>query len=106
MFAALVILPLIGAAAVWLIPFDRLRPKVLSLFALAHMGLTIHILSFPPPKSPGSWFQLDALGKIVLLSTSILFLICSIYSIGYLNYRRERSNRLLCMGLLICLSAA
>ncbi len=106
MFAALIILPLIGAAVTWLIPFDRLRPKILSLFAFAHLGLTIQMLSFTPPESPGGWFHLDALGKIVLLSTSVLFLTCAIYSIGYLFYRRERSNRVLCVGLLVCLSAA
>lgn len=106
MFAALIIIPLLGAAVTWLIPFDRLRPKVLSLFALAHLGITIQMLSFTPPESPGGWFHLDALGKIVLLSTSILFLTCSIYSVGYLFYRRERSNRVICSGLLICLAAA
>src|SRR6185369_3541249 len=106
MLAALIILPLVGAAVTWLIPYDRLRPKVLSLFALAHLGITIQLLTFTPPESPGGWFHLDALGKIVLLSTSILFLFCAIYSIGYLYYRRERSNRVLCTGLLICLSAA
>lgn len=105
-FAALILLPLIGAAATWLIPYDRLRPKILSLFTLAHLGLTIQMISFTPPGSPGGWFQLDALGKIVLLSTSVLFLACAVYSVGYLFYRRERSNRILCGGLLVCLSAA
>lgn len=106
LFAALILLPLIGAAATWLIPYDRLRPKILSLFTLAHLGLTIQMISFTPPGSPGGWFQLDALGKIVLLSTSVLFLACAVYSVGYLFYRRERSNRILCVGLLVCLSAA
>ncbi len=105
-YAALIILPLIGAAATWLIPFDRMRPKVLSLFACGHMAITVRMLVITPPESPGGWFHLDALGKIVLLSTSLLFLACAIYSIGYLNYRRERSNRMLCVGLLICLAAA
>ena len=106
MYAVLVILPLIGAAACWLIPFDRMRPKILSFFAIAHLCVTILMLTFTPPESPGGWFHLDALGKIVLLSTSVLFLACALYSIGYLFYRRERSNRLLCMWLLICLSGA
>ncbi len=105
-YAALIILPLIGAAATWLIPFDRMRPKVLSLFACGHMAITVRMLVITPPESPGGWFHLDALGKIVLLSTSLLFLACAIYSIGYLNYRRERSNRMLCVGLLVCLAAA
>lgn len=106
MFAALIILPLVGAAVTWLIPYDRLRPKVLSLFSLAHLGLTIQMISFTPPESPDGWFHFDALGKIVLLSTSTLFLVCAIYSIGYLYYRLERSNRVLCVGLMVCLSAA
>ncbi|MBW4054469.1 MAG: hydrogenase [Proteobacteria bacterium] len=106
MFAALIILPLIGSAVTWLIPFDRMRPKILSLFAFAHFGLTIRMLIVTPPESPGGWFHLDALGKIVLLSTSVLFLTCAVYSIGYLYYRRERSNRMLCVWLLVCLSAA
>ena len=106
MFAALIILPLVGAAVTWLIPYDRLRPKVLALFAFVHLALTIQLLAFTPPESPGGWFHLDAIGKIVLLSTSILFFTCALYSIGYLFYRRERSNRVLCAGLLVCLSAA
>lgn len=106
MFAALIILPLIGAAVTWLIPYDRLRPKVLSLFVFAHLGVTIQLLSFTPPPSPGGWFVLDPLGKIVLLSISVLFLFCALYSVGYLFYRRERSNRVLCIGLLVCLSGA
>ena len=104
--AALIFVPLIGAAVTWLVPYDRLRPKVLSLFALAHLGITIQLLTITPPESPGEWIHLDALGKVVLLTTSILFLMCAIYSIGYLYYRLERSNRVLCVGLLVCLSAA
>ena len=106
MLAVLIFLPLIGAAVTWLLPSDTLRPKVLSLFALAHMGVTIMLLIDTPPESAGQWIHLDALGKIVLLSTSTLFLFCAIYSIGYLAYRQERSNRVLCGGLLLCLSAA
>ncbi len=106
MLAALIILPLLGAAVTWLIPFDRLRPKVLSLFVFGHLAITIQLLIDTPPASKGGWFVLDALGKIVLLSTSVLFLFCALYSIGYLFYRRERSNRVLCIGLLVCLSGA
>jgi hydrogenase-4 component F len=35
----------------------------------------------------------------------MLFLVCAYYAVGYLAYRRERTNRVLCMGLLVCLSA-
>ena len=53
MFAVLIILPLIGAAATWLIPYDRLRPKVLALFAFAHLAVTLQMLIAPPPESAG-----------------------------------------------------
>lgn len=57
MLYALIFLPLVGAAVTWLIPWDRLRPKVLSLFALAHLGITIQLLTFTPPPSPGGGFS-------------------------------------------------
>jgi hydrogenase-4 component F len=106
MLAALIVLPLIGAAIAWLFPSDRLRPMVLPLFALAHFVITLLLLSDTPAASPGGWFHLDALGKLVLLCTSVLFLVCALYSIGYLSYRKDRPNRVLCVGLLVCLSAA
>lgn len=106
MFATLILIPLLGALASWIIPFDRLRPKVLALFTALHCAVTVAMLVHTPPASPGGWFQLDPLGKIVLLSTSILFMMCGFYSIGYLTYRRERSNRLICMGVLVCLAGA
>ena len=106
MFAVLILIPLIGAAATWLIPSEGLRPKILALFSSFHLAVTIRMLLVTPPESAGRWFHFDALGKIVLLSTSVLFLACAVYSIGYFYYRQERSNRLLCMWLLVCLSAA
>ncbi|MDD2365145.1 MAG: proton-conducting transporter membrane subunit [Desulfuromonadaceae bacterium] len=106
MLAVLIILPLLGALTTWLIPSDRLRPVALSAFALGHLGTTIQLLICTPAESPGGWFHLDALGKIVLLSTTVLFMFCAIYSIGYLAYRVERSNRVFCSSLLICLAAA
>ncbi len=106
MLAALILLPLAGALLAWLLPGDRHRPALLPLFAFPHLGLTLWLLYRTPLPSPGGWFNLDPLGKIVLLCTSVLFLFCSLYALGYLAYRRERSSRILCIGLLVCLSAA
>lgn len=106
LLAALILLPLLGAAVAWLISSDRLRPMVLPLFSVTHLGITLQLLAATPPATPGGWFHLDALGKIVLLVSSILFMFCSLYAIGYLGYRRDRPNRVLCIGLLVCLSAA
>ncbi|HEX9860488.1 MAG TPA: proton-conducting transporter membrane subunit [Nitrospirota bacterium] len=105
MLTALVLVPLIGAVAAWFVPDNRLRPLVLPVVAFAHLALTALLLADTPPPSEGGWFWLDPLGKVVLLCISMLFTVCSVYAVGYLRFRKELSNRVLCGGLLVCLSA-
>jgi hydrogenase-4 component F len=105
MMWAFVLLPLLGALTAWLVTDNRRRSFVLPIFALAHLAMTVWLLIWTPPPSPGGWIFLDALGKLTLLSNSILFAVCAAYAVGYLNYRRKRNNRVLCTALLICLSA-
>lgn len=101
----LVLLPLLGALIAWLIPGNRLRPLMLPTIALPHLVLSLYLIATPSIKVPGSWFWLDPLGKITLLAVSSLFAVCAVYAVGYLAYRQERSNRVLCLGLLVCLAA-
>ncbi|HEU0265892.1 MAG TPA: proton-conducting transporter membrane subunit, partial [Geobacterales bacterium] len=105
MLSLLILLPLAGGAMAWFFPSNRLRPRILPLFAFIHFALTLALLVERPAGSANGWLVLDSLGAIVLLSISILFLACSIYAVGYLDYRQERSNRSLTMGFLVCLSA-
>ena len=60
---------------------------------------------FRKPRASLAWIALDPPGRIVLLVLTVLFLICSIYSVGYLRYRSELSNRIFCVWLLLLLSA-
>lgn len=105
MFYALVIIPLIGALAAWLVPSNAHRPLILPVFALLHCAMVIDIFMAPPPPTAGGWILLDPLGKLILGVTTLLFLVCAVYAVGYLSYRRERTNRVLCMCLMVCLSA-
>jgi len=105
MLYALVLLPLLGAFCAWIVPDNRLRPIILPVVATVHLVLTALLLANTPPPSPGGWIWLDPLGKVVLLCISLLFTVCAYYAVGYLSFRQERSNRILCMGLLVCLSA-
>jgi hydrogenase-4 component F len=105
MIYLLIFLPLAGALIAWLIPDNGKRPLVIPLFAAAHLAFTAALATKPPPPSHGGWINPDPLGLIILLSISILFLVCAVYAVGYLAYRQERSNRVLCMGLLVCLTA-
>ncbi|HEY6872185.1 MAG TPA: proton-conducting transporter membrane subunit [Geobacteraceae bacterium] len=105
MLYGLVLIPLAGALFAWLIPDNRQRPLLLPLCGAIHLALTAAVLVDTPPPSHAGWIFLDPIGKLILLVVTLLFMVCAVYSVGYLGYRRERSNRVLCMGLLTCLSA-
>ena len=99
MALAMVILPLLLAAAAAATGSNRYRPLFLPAAATLHLGMAFAAI-WPgllgldlPPAGPGEWLALDAPGKIVLLTVSVLFFFCSIYALGYLRRRGERSNR-------------
>lgn len=105
MISLLIIIPLIGSIASWIMTDNRKRPLVLPMTGAIHLTVSLTLIASTPPPSLNGWIFLDPLGKLVLLGVSILFFFCAIYSVGYLAYRQERSNRTLCMGLSLCLSA-
>ncbi len=101
MALALIFLPLALAAVAVSMPSNRLRPWLLPLTATAHLTLVLVALAHPAaPPGPGALLALDPPGRIVLLLVGVLFLACSLYSVGYLRQRRERDNRLFCGCLL------
>jgi len=105
MLWAIVLFPLLGALVAWVVPDNRRRSFVLPVFALIHLGMSAALVGVTPPPSPNGWIHLDALGKLTLLCNSVLFTVCAFYAVGYLSYRKKRPNRILCMALLLCLSA-
>ena len=105
MALALIILPLLAAAVAAAIRSNRFRPWLLPPVAAAHLALTTLALLRPDAVAVTRWLGLDPPGRIVLLILSALFLICSVYTVGYLRYRAELSNRILCVGLLFFLAA-
>jgi len=119
MALAMMLLPLLLAVLAAALPSNRLRPLLLPLAAAAHLGMTA-LAIWPALLAPaaassalaaaldgtaigGSWLALDAPGKLVLLVVSVLFFFCSIYCVGYLRHRRERSNRVFVTCLLVFL---
>ncbi|MCC6679842.1 MAG: hydrogenase [Phycisphaeraceae bacterium] len=97
---ALIILPLLAAALAVVVPCNRRRPWLLPSTGLAHLALTVWALTRPDLMVTTSWLVLDPPGRIILLLVSVLFLICSFYSVGYLQQRQQRSNRVFCACLL------
>jgi hydrogenase-4 component F len=93
MLIELIVIPLLGAGLALAIPWNRVRPWVLLPTALAHLLVTIRAVHVGGAAAKG-WLVLDPTGRIVLLVLSVLFLICSVYSVGYLRFREELSNRI------------
>jgi hydrogenase-4 component F len=89
-----ILVPLAGALALLLWPVERTRPLLLLATALAHVLASIRALR--GPANPTLWLALDPPGRIVLLLVSVLFVVCALYSVGYLRLRAERPNRVLC----------
>ncbi len=99
----LIIVPLLGAVASALWPRDHTRPWFLPVVALVHTVLSFWVLVQPPPIAADAWFACDALARAVLPAVSLLFLLCAIYSVSYLQLRAERSNRVFVAALLAVL---
>lgn len=96
----LIVLPLLMAGLALALPANRWRPWLLPLTALCHSGATLAVLLQPQWGGQIPWLQLDPVGRIILLTITVLYLLSSFYAVGYLNYRRERPNRIFCACLL------
>lgn len=103
---AMILLPIVMAFAAFAIPSNRIRPWILPLGSALHLTLVIAFLVKPEEAKPSSWLALDAPGMVVLLIISVLFFFCSIYCVGYLRHRQERSNRVFVSCLLVFLGVA
>ncbi len=99
-FAA-ILLPIAAAGLACAIPSNRWRPLVLPAAAAAHLVLAILGIQEDGLSAASGWLLLDPLGKVVLLSISVLFFCCSLYAPAYLRLRQNRPNRIFCACLLI-----
>ena len=96
----MILFPLMMAAIALAFPSNLLRPWLLPLTAVIYSATTVFVLMRPELMVTAKWLILDPPGRIVLLVVSTLFLFCSFYTVGYLQYRKERSNRVFCACLL------
>jgi hydrogenase-4 component F len=105
MLAALILLPLGFAAIANLLPWYQGRSWLLPLAGGIHLTLAVLLVLEPGSGTePGAWLGLDALSRLVLLLTSLLYFGCALYAADYLNLRRDRGNRVMVPCLLVFLS--
>lgn len=101
----IVLLPLAGAIASGIVSSERLRPLFIPATALLHTVLVFRVAFVPEPYSPDAMFGLDALGRLILLVVSLLFLASSLYAVGYFRAHPRWNNRVFIVCLLLFLAA-
>jgi hydrogenase-4 component F len=102
---ALILIPVVLGGLALAIPSNRLRPFLLPVAGLAHTAGSIFLIARPDVGGSVPWLALDPVGKIILLTVTVLFLFCSFYTVSYLKYRQERSNRFFVACLLVFLGS-
>ena len=93
MLAALLLVPILAAAACLALPADRPRRAVLVLAACLHTLLTAATFAYPPTPAWGGLLELDAPGQLFLTLASLLFLAAAIYATGYLRAEGSGAKR-------------
>jgi hydrogenase-4 component F len=89
----LIIVPLAGAGIAALWPDGRTRPWLLPVVGAAHLALTFWLFMHPPAVAPNAWLGFDPLARAVLPMVSLLFFVCAVYAVPYLQIRSGRPNR-------------
>ncbi len=91
MIVLLILIPALAGAAAFFIASDSLRRGLLVCTAIVQFALSVATWMAPPAQALGGWLAEDALGRLFLTLTSLLFLASSFYAVAYL--REERSKR-------------
>jgi hydrogenase-4 component F len=90
MIEGLILLPAIAAAIAFATRSRRLRECCLVGTAVVHALLVAALAADPPARSRAAWLGLDPLGLLFLIIVSALFLLASVYTVGYLRREPEQ----------------
>ena len=104
MLLLLILFPLAAACLAMLLPWHQGRSWLLPVSAGLHLLLS-GICVAGSSAEFNLWIGLDALSKLVLIVTSLLYFGCAVYAVGYLALRRDRGNKTIVPCLLVFLSA-
>ncbi len=85
MLLALLLVPTLAGALAFASPSDRRQRAILVGAASAQMALVIASLARTPGPALGGWLQADSIGLLFLTITCVLFLMASVYAVGYLG---------------------
>ena len=100
MILSLVLLPMLAGTIAFVLRAHRPRRALLLAAAAGHTALTAATWVHDPTPVGGGWLALDAVGRLVLSITTVLFLACAVYAAGYLRREGEETHRDFGEGLL------
>ncbi|MEI7706403.1 MAG: hydrogenase, partial [Deltaproteobacteria bacterium] len=100
-----ILVPLVLGALAFSWPDNRTRPGLLVAGAGLHLLGILSLWIHPEGPVMNGYLFLDAAGKVVVTTSSVLFLASAVYAQGYLRSRDDRDNRVFVGGLLVLLGA-
>ena len=92
MIVLVILIPALAGAASFFIASDRLRRGILMSTAIVQFALVVETWLAPPAPALGGWLAEDALGRLFLTLTSLLFLASSFYAVAYLRAERAQEH--------------
>lgn len=92
MIILLVLIPALTGAAAFFIARDPLRRLLLVSVALVQAMLSVATWVVPPAPALSGWLAEDALGRLFLTLTSLLFVASSFYAVAYLRVERGQQH--------------
>ncbi len=102
----LILGPALVAALAYAVRHRAMRLALLVLASTLHLAVAGSLWAWPSPAAWGGWLAADAPGLLVLTLVSVLFLVTSIYAVGFLRTEPPRGGRVFVSGLLGFLAAA
>src|ERR1019366_5029131 len=92
MIVLLVLIPAVSGTAAFFIARDPLRRMLLVSAAMVQAALSVASWIVPPAPVLSGWLAEDALGRLFLTLTSLLFLASSFYAVAYLRGERGQPH--------------
>lgn len=87
----LIVIPAVAGALAFFVAWNRLRRALLLAAAAGHASLVVATLAGGVPMSANNWIGLDAGSSLFLAITSAVFLVVSLYTVGYLEREHHRT---------------
>lgn len=103
MLLLLILFPLVAALLSLLFPWHQGRSWLLAVSGGLHLLLAGFVVA-DGHLAPNPWIGLDALSRLVLIVTSLLYFGCALYAVAYFAQRRDRGNEVIVPCLLAFLS--